>query len=339
MSTVIRPAARLFVIGAMLAAALATGADTAIWTEIEAATSAAGRFLETLDATQSAAVVLPPDSPLKANWSNLPAGMLRFERNGVRIGDLGDSQRAAMFDFLTAALSVHGGELVAGVLAAESVLSDTPRAARLGWSADNYWLAFFGEPATARTWGWQFGGHHLALNVTVHDGVMSMSPTFVGIEPGAFTLHGTSLAPLADHVIGGVALMHSLPAAQRQAALVRHRPRELYTGAGADGVIPALEGSRVADWPAAQQRQLLDLIGLWVKIMPPAAATRRLAEIETQLARLRFAWNGTLDATGSIYYRIQGPTLIVEFATRGGVGTGGGHYHSIYRNPAKEYGG
>ena len=103
----------------------------------------------------------------------------------------------------------------------------------------------------------------------------------------------------------------SLPIDQRRAALVRSRPRELYAGAGSDGVIPALEGSRVADWPPAQQRQLLDLIGLWVKIMPPAAAARRLAEIEAQLARLRFAWNGPLDPAGSLYYRIQGPTLIV----------------------------
>ena len=73
--------------------------------------------------------------------------------------------------------------------------------------------------------------------------------------------------------------------------------------------------------------------------MPPAAATRRLAEIEAELGRLRFAWNGPFDASGSIYYRIQGPTLIVEFSVQGGIGTNAGHYHSIYRNPTNEYGG
>ena len=79
-----------------------------------------------------------------------------------------------------------------------------------------------------------------------------------------------------------------MPIDQRRAALVRSRPRELYAGAGSDGVIPALEARSTR----------------------PAPST-----------------------TG---YRV---TLIVEFATRGGVGTGGGHYHSIYRNPANEYGG
>ena len=132
---------------------------------------------------------------------------------------------------------------------------------------------------------------------------MSMSPSFVGIEPATFSLNGVEVTPLADHVTGGVALMEALPADQRRAALVRNRPRELHTGAGADGVIPALEGSRVANWPAAQQRQLLELIGLWVRIMPRAAAARRLAAIETELGQLRFAWSGALDAAGSIYYR------------------------------------
>lgn len=339
MPITIRDAARLFAIGAMLAAALATGADTAIRAEIEAATSAATRFLATLDTTQSAAVVLPPDSPLKANWSNLPAGMLRFERNGIRVGDLSAPQRAALFDFLAAASSGHGYHLVAGVLAAENALADGPRASRLGWSADNYWLAFFGEPAESQNWSWQFGGHHLALYVALRPGAISMSPTFIGIEPATIAVDGAELTPLADHLSGGVALMAALPDAQRAAAVVRNRPRDLYAGAGADGVIPPLEGSRVADWPAAQQRQLLELVGLWVSVMPPAAAARRLAEIEADLTRLRFAWNGPLDASGSIYYRIQGPTLIVEFATRGGVGTNAGHYHSIYRNPGNEYGG
>ena len=89
--------------------------------------------------------------------------MVRFARNGVRAGDLTTVQRTAMFDFLAAALSAYGAELVRGVIAAEDVLADTARAARLGWSVDNYWLAFFGQPTADAVWRWQFGGHHLAL--------------------------------------------------------------------------------------------------------------------------------------------------------------------------------
>ena len=314
-------------------------ADSSAQDEITAAAAAATRFLETLDPAQARVAVLPPDSPLIANWSNLPAGVVRFERNGVRAGDLhDDTQQAALLDFLAAALSSAGAELVQGVIAAEGVLADSSRASRFGWTSDNYWLAFFGEPSADGDWSWQFGGHHLAINVAVTGGVMSMSPAFIGIEPAVFVLDGSEMAPLSDRVSGAVALMGALPEEQRNAAVVRRRPREVYAGPGRDGVTPPVEGSRVGGWPAESRRQLLDLIALWVGGMPPAAAERRLAEIEAALPDVRFAWNGGTDGSGSIYYRIQGPTLLIEFSTQGSVGAAGGHYHSIYRNPTNEYG-
>ena len=186
-------------------------------------------------------------------------------------------------------------------------------------------------------WSWQFGGHHLAINVAVTAaGAMSMSPSFIGIEPAKFLLDGAAAAPLRDHGAGGVALLGALSGEQRNAAIVARRPRELYAGAGDDGVIPPVEGSRVAGWPAERQRQLLDLIGLWVGVMPRAAAERRLAEIESELPDVRFAWNGPADGSGSIYYRIQGPTLLIEFSAQGSLGVESGHYH--YRNPISESG-
>ena len=282
--------------------------------------------------------MLPPDSPLIANWSNLPTRILRFERNGVRVGDLRDTQLTALWDFLSAALSPEGVELVLGVIAAEGVLSDAPRTARFGWSPDNYWLAFFGEPSADRDWRWQFGGHHLAINVAVTGGVMSMSPTFIGIEPAAFDVDGSEVAPLQDRVSLAVALMEALPDEQRDDAIVRRRPREVYAGPGRDGEIPPVEGSLVSSWPAESQRQLLELIALWVGVLKIGVAERRIAEIESALPDMRFAWNGRTDGSRSVYYRIQGPNLIIEFSTEGSVGADGGHYHSIYRNPTNEYG-
>ncbi len=325
----------------LLAGTIPAGSSHGASYEQEATTAAAAanRFLATLDQAGREEALLPPDSPLKSNWSNLPAGILDFERNGARVGDMTAEQRAAMHAFLSTAMSRYGAELVEGVMAAEGILSQSPRAARFDWSSDNYWLAFFGEPSTENDWSWQFGGHHLAINVAVRDGVFSMSPTFIGIEPANFELSGSAAAPLEDQVTRGVDLMRSLPESIQQASLVDSRPREVYAGAGEDGVIPPLEGSRVAEWPAAGKEQLLEIIGLWVRIMPAVAAERRLAEIGDGLDQLRFAWNGPHDGSGSIYYRVQGPELILEFSTQGSVGSDEGHYHSVYRNPANEYGG
>ena len=48
-----------------------------------------------------------------------------------------------------------------------------------------------------------------------------------------------------------------------------------------------------------------------------------MAKIEAALLDVRFAWNGRVDGSRSIYYRIQGPNLIIEFSTEGSVGASG----------------
>ena len=298
--------------------------------------AAAQAFLNTLSEEQRATAMLALDDPKRPNWSNLPASALR--RNGVRIGDLDDAQSAAMHRFLAAALSADGYATVVGIVGAEAVLAQTPGAARRQWSADNYWLAFFGEPAADKKWGWQFGGHHLAVNVTVVAGRSYLSPTFLGTEPASYTSGGATVAPLDAHLHAGLTLVNALDDQARAAAMVNNRPRELWTGAGKDGVIPPTEGSNVAAWTAAQQQLLLDAIMRWVGLLDAASSEARIAEIQADLGNTHFAWYGPVDGSGSVYYRIQGPSLILEFAIQGNLGSDAGHYHSIYRNPTNEYG-
>ena len=300
------------------------------------AVAAAQAFLGTLTAEQRAVALLSLDDPVRPNWSNLPAGSLR--RNGVRIGDLNDAQSAAMHQFLSMALSADGYATIVGIVGAEGALAQTPGAARRQWSADNYWLAFFGEPSADSKWGWQFGGHHLAVNVTVVAGRSYLSPTFLGIEPASFTSGGTTVAPLDAHLQAGLALINALDDQARSAATVTNRPRELWAGAGKDGTIPPLEGTQVANWSAAQQQLLLDTIMLWVGLLDAPSSQARMTEIRADLGNTYFAWHGPVDGSGSIYYRIQGPNLILEFGIQGNLGSNAGHYHSVYRNPTNEYG-
>ena len=82
----------------------ATGAAADTTTSVAAAQA----FLGTLTAEQHTAALLALDEPARANWSNLPAGVVQFKRNGVRIGDLNADQTAAMHRFLAAALSADG---------------------------------------------------------------------------------------------------------------------------------------------------------------------------------------------------------------------------------------
>ncbi|MCY3784481.1 MAG: DUF3500 domain-containing protein [Chloroflexi bacterium] len=302
--------------------------------ESPAAVDAANAFLNALDSDQQTAAVLAFDSPLRPNWSNLPPGMTGFEHNGVRIGDLDDRQTELMHEFLRAALSPEGYTKVVGIVGAEDALA---AASGRQLSADNYWLAFFGEPTTDAPWGWQFGGHHLAVNVTVVDGRSYLSPTLVAVQPASYEVEGATIAPLAGEVQAGLALMHALDDAQQAAARVQ-RPSELWAGAGRDGVTPPLEGSSAAGWSKAQRALLLDAVAQWIGLLPAASAEVRMAEIAADVGETYFAWHGDVDAGRPIYYRIQGPALIIEFATQSRSGGERAHYHSIYRDPTNEYG-
>ena len=300
--------------------------------------AAAQVFLDSLSDEQRAAAMYAFDDPQRADWSNLPAEMSR--RNGVRIRDLDAAQRAALRDFLVTALSPEGYATVQGVVRAEDALGQSWWAGLLGWGSDNYFLAFFGKPAEDQAWGWQFGGHHLGVNVTVVAGRSYLSPTFVGIDPAVYERDGVAVMPMAAQAAAGRALFQGLDGAAQQAARLDILPAaagEILTGAGKDGVIPAWAGSKAGDWPAAQRQQLRDTIALWVGMLPEESAQLRMAEIAADLAETSFAWHGALEDGGPIYYRIQGPTLIIEFSNED-VAAAGGHYHSVYRNPVNEYG-
>ncbi|MCY4112318.1 MAG: DUF3500 domain-containing protein [Chloroflexi bacterium] len=295
---------------------------------------AANAFLDALTEDQRSAALLAFNSPLRPNWSNLPPGLTPFEHNGVRIGDLDATHTELLHDFLRAALSPDGYVKVVGIVGAEDALALT---SSRQLSADNYWLAFFGEPSADHPWGWQFGGHHLAVNVTVVDGRSYLSPTLVAIQPASYEVDGVTVAPLAAEVQAGLALMNALDESQREAARVQ-RPSELWAGAGKDGVLPPLEGSAVAGWSESQQDLLLDAVAQWVGLLPAASAKIRMVEIADYLGDTYFAWHGNVDAGRPIYYRIQGPALIIEFATQSRAGGDRAHYHSIYRDPTNEYG-
>ena len=300
---------------------------------------AALAFLDTLSAEQRTEARFDFRDERRRNWSNLPPGIFD-SRNGVRLGDLTATQAEALHRFLASALSAHGYATTMAVVGAEDQLAASSVAGRFLWSSGDYWLAFFGEPSNApdERWGWQFGGHHLAVNATVAGERSTLSPTFVGVEPARFETADGIVAPLDEHRAAGLALVNALDESQRRDALADTRPRETLIGAGKDGVVPAVDGVAAGAWNAEQQHRLLDLVGLWLNMLPAASAEARLAEVRTDLPGTYFTWHGETNGASAIYYRVQGPRLIVEFSTQGRISADGGHYHSIYRDPTNDYG-
>jgi hypothetical protein len=100
----------------------------------------------------------------------------------------------------------------------------------------------------------------------------------------------------------------------------------------------APEGIQASTLNADQQTTLLDLIGVYLNTLNAQDAAARVAEVRSSLADTYFAWYGPTTPGNPAYYRVQGPTLWIEFSPQGGGGGGLGlggaatldHVHSIY---------
>jgi hypothetical protein len=302
---------------------------------------AVNAFLATLDAGQRARAAIDLNAKSRTVWSNLPTGTTlqvgATERNGLKFGDMSPAQEKAALAVVAAALSREGYDKVTAIVDADELLEQraAPRApnSRIRFGRKEYYLAILGTPATTSTWMLQFGGHHLAINVTYAGGQHVLAPTHTGTQPASYTLEGKNIRPLGQENDKAFAFINGLPVQQRQQAILGVEVRNLVLGPGADGKMIAPEGIKGSALSAPDRARLLDLIGEWVRIVGDEAAKSKIAEAETQLAETYFAWAGPTTNGSSAYFRIQGPTVFIEYAAQGNPD----HIHTIYRDPTNDY--
>ena len=299
--------------------------------------ASANTFLATLDEAGRAKVQFPYDSPQKAKWSNLPTGI--FAREGVRMGDLTPAQRTAAMAVLSTAFSADGYRKILEIMHGDEVLrtgagGGGPGGGRVKFGEDEYYLAFLGVPSATTPWMLQFGGHHLAINMTLAGREATLAPSHTAAQPATYSWEGRTVRPLGDENDLACALMATLDDAQRKQAILGSTMADLVLGPGQDGRTLQPEGLPVSAMSASQQAKLMDLVREWVGIANDALAAPRMEEIRTNLPRTYFAWSGPTTPGSAAYFRIQGPTLVIEYAPQRGVD----HIHTIYRDPTNDYG-
>jgi len=307
--------------------------------------AAANAFLATLSTAERAKASFAFDSSQRTGWSNLPSGI--FQRNGLRLGDLSPQQRSAALALVAAALSRDGYQKVTNIMNGDEVLKNRGggqtggrQGARGGRGAirfglDEYYIALLGAPSTNSPWMLQFGGHHLAINVTMAGRNSVMTPSLPAAQRAKYILNGQTIRPLGNENDKAFALINALDAAQRKQAILTYEVKDLVLGPGEDGKVIQPEGIPGSSLNANQQAMLLDLAHEWVGILNDEAATAKMAEIKSNLPRTYFAWSGATQNGGLAYYRIQGPTLVIEYAPQQGDLD---HIHTIYRDPTNDYG-
>jgi hypothetical protein len=208
------------------------------------------------------------------------------------------------------------------------------------FGSDLYYISFLGKPSTSSPWMLQFGGHHLALNITIIGSKGIMTPSLTGAQPALFKVDAKTLRPLGRESDEALALLQSLDAQQRSKAVLNYQVADLVLGPGQDGKQISPEGLKVSEMSDKQKALLLKVIAEWAGIMNETMASARLTQLKAELNDSWFAWSGPTDfqpgTNITAYYRIQGPHLVIEYAPQSDEPAN--HIHTIYRDPTNDYG-
>jgi hypothetical protein len=301
-----------------------------------ATVAAAKAFLATLDEpTRAKATFAFDNETQRKNWSNLPSGI--YTRAGLKLGNLTKPQREAAMALLASALSKSGYEKVIGIMEGDETLKK-PGGGGPTFGRDEYFISLLGDPSAKTPWSIQFGGHHLAININLAGERGTLAPSHTAAQPAKFTFEGKVLRPLGEENDQGFALINALDEMQKKQAILGSEFRDLVLGPLNDGKTIVPEGVKVSTFTEKQKSQLLSLIRQWVGIQADKIADAKMAEIKAGLNETWFAWSGPTTPGSAAYFRIQGPAVFIEYSPQKLGGDATQHIHTMYRDPANEYG-
>lgn len=292
-------------------------------------------------AQQTASLFAYNDAAQRALWSNFPVGIVA--RNGVSWGELNETQRTRLMDLLGAVLSPDGVRMMREQMDADEYLRLNAQTngggGRVRFGSDLYYTAFLGAPSATAPWMLQFGGHHLAVNATLVGANVTITPSLTGGQPVKFDWQGKPIYIVEHEVREAQALIDSLNPDQRAKAVVSNSAINLILGPGHDGKTLQPEGLQASAMTADQKAKLLALVEARVGIMNADDAGAAIARIRQNIDQTWFAWFGPTAEAGGAYFRVTGPTIVMEFSPQD-VRTGGvsNHLHNMYRDPTNDYG-
>ena len=249
---------------------------------------------------------------------------------------------------VTAGRDASPARRVPAQFAADDTLGAIESAARANGSGGNiifvrdpegYFFSIFGTPARPGTWGWRVEGHHVSLHFTIVNGSPNVSaPTFFGSNP-AEVREGPKkgLRILGFEEDPARELVTSLTADQRtRAVLAGNAPSDIVTmnRYPVSALTPA--GILLSDLNPAQRPLLESLVQAYIAQMAPDIAAERNARLKKAgIEKIAFAWAGETERGRKHYYRIQGPTFLIEYDN---TQNDGNHVHSVWRDFDGDFG-
>jgi len=293
----------------------------------------ATHFVATLPDKLAREALRPFEDTDRLNWHFTPRS-----RNGVSFKQLDAKQQDAVHALLKQALSVEGYRRVTNIIELELVLREIETFGLLR-DPEKYHITIYGLPDARKAWGWRFEGHHLSLNFTLAGDLLVVdTPSFFGANP-AEVRNGAKkgLRVLKEEEDEARALLAALSDAQRKEAVFDTRTYgDIVTGAK-DRVEPldakGISAERLND---AQRAQLVKLIDVYANNFEPGLAEARKTRVhEGSIAKIRFGWAGATEGGKPHYYRVQGPSFLIEYDASQ---SDGNHIHTVWRDFTGDFG-
>jgi hypothetical protein len=290
-------------------------------------------FLESLSADGRAAARYPLAPAYHRDWHYVP----RSPRPGLALKHMSGEQRDTVFALLASALSAHGLQRVREILVLERILGELTGRPDFR-DPQNYALALFGDPAGAEPWAWRFEGHHISLTFTIAPGLgIAVTPSFFGANPSTVPPHHehAGLRPLAARQDLAFGLLADLDPSQRRTAILQTDSfRDILTGPGREDSLRRPQGLALGAMTGPQRDQILKLVEQYTQSMRADLAEPALRALhEAGTEKLHFAWAGATTPGTRHYYRLHGPTLLVEYDN-----TEPNHTHTVWHDPRNGFG-
>lgn len=296
--------------------------------------AAAQNFLSALTPDQAAKAKFSFADEERMNWHFIPRA-----RKGLPLKEMDSAQLSLAHAFLSAGLSQRGYMKATTVMSLEAVLKELEQGKGPVRDPALYFFSVFGEPSDSRTWGWRVEGHHLSLNFTLAEGqLVASTPAFFGSNP-AEVKEGPrkGLRTLAGEEDRARDLMASLDEKQRSVAIIsKEAPRDILSVNSRKADVGPPVGLPAAKMTKKQTELLMALIEEYVKTMPADVSSARLEQIRhAGVEKIHFAWSGGMARGEKHYYRVQGPTFLVEYDN---FQNDANHIHAVWRNYDGDFG-
>jgi hypothetical protein len=316
-------------------------------------TKAAKTFLGSLSVDEVKKTQFQFEDSLRLKWTNLPVGLV--PRPGIQYGSLSDDSRLAFHELLSTILSSQGYLKLTSIMQLDDILNVLYQSyfdqgkipanvlkqiQGLKWDHGNYYISLWGEPDEKNLWGLNFGGHHIALSLTVSGNAVSFSPLFIGTDPAQVKSGKYAgwriLSKEEDY---GFLLLDFLTKEQKtKAILSRKIPEDIITNPKSIQRIDDYYGLPAKELTGDQKAVLKMLIEEYVHNFDHVLAHQLYDKIlKTGLDKIYFAWIGNEERNRPHYYVINGPDFLIEYDNVG-FQNDGNHIHAILRTKGNDFG-